>query len=206
MDAFLLSTLVVAIAEVGDKSLFFAILLTVRCRRPWPVFWGLVVGMLANLSLAALVGSGLAIVLDGAWLAWLIGIAFLGMAAWSLRPESTEPPPDAISRGGIFCTATAGFFLLEMADKTQIATMALAAAMENYPAVVLGATLGVVLVNAPAIWLGHRFASRLPMTWMRKAAALLFALLGAWVLLEASGAVPEWQLLEPARFLTPASQ
>lgn len=184
METFLISTLMVGIAEIGDKSLFLAILLTMRYQRPWPVFYGLLVGITANLALAALAGAWLATLLGGDWLPWVLGIGFLMMALWALVPEgSGDALPDK-SHGSIFLTAVIGFFILEMADKTQFATLALAAHFETVLPVLTGAVVGVVLANAPAIWLGHRFAGRLPLRTIRMIAAALFAVLGIWVLLE----------------------
>lgn len=184
MEAFLWSVLLVGMAEIGDKSLLLAILLSARYQRPWPVFWGLVAGISGNLALAAALGSLLAGWFANAWLGWVVGLSFLAMAIWSLCPEDDEVRP--VSHGGLFMTAAVGFFLLEMADKTQLATAALAARFDNFLAVLAGGVLGVVAVNAPAIWLGGAFASRLPLQPMRIAAALLFTFIGIWVLLEAS--------------------
>jgi len=185
MEAFLLSLFVVGLAEVGDKSLFFAILLVVRHQRPWPIFWGLIVGISINLGIAALLGAWLAAWVEGNdWLPWVLGASFIAMGLWALRPES---PEDArpVSRGGLFMTAAMGFFLLEMADKTQLATLALAARFEVVLPVLVGAVCGVVLANAPAIWLGHRFAARLPLGALRVMAATLFGLLGVWIIADA---------------------
>lgn len=182
MEAFVLSMLVVGLAEVGDKSLFFAILLVVRHQRPWPVFWGLIAGISINLAIAAWLGAWLAVWVDGKdWLPWVLGVAFIAMGLWALLPES---PGGArpVSRGGLFTTAATGFFLLEMADKTQLTTLALAARFETFLPVLTGAVVGVVAVNAPAIWLGHRFAGHLPLGALRVTAAVLFGVLGAWII------------------------
>lgn len=189
MEAFWVSALLVGRAEIGDKSLFVTILFSVRYRRPWPIFFGLIAGISCNLALAAGLGTLLADLLEGDLLRWLLGLAFLGMAAWSLIPESgaeeagVEPP----SRGGLFLTAAATYFVLEMADKTQLATLALAARFDAFLPVLAGAVLGLVAANAPAIWLGHRFAARLPVQGIRLVSALLFTFLGGWILLEVSG-------------------
>jgi len=189
MEAFLVSTVVVGIAEIGDKSLFLAILLTMRYRQPWTIFLGLVTGVTANLTIAAALGASLAQWLQGDWLAWALGFTFLAVAVWALVPEKADDVPDELTRTShrsVFFTATAGFFLLEMADKTQVATMALAASFETVPPVLAGAVLGVTLANAPAIWLGNRFAARLPMKTLRVVAAALFSLIGAWLLIDAA--------------------
>lgn len=188
MEAFLVSTLAVGIAEIGDKSLFLAILLTIRYQRPWPVFWGLSAGITANLLLATLLGIWVASWLQGQWLNWLLGLVFLAVAIWALIPEKADEeelaPPK--SDHGLFLTAAIGFFLLEMADKTQIATVALAANYGTLIPVLAGSVLGVILANAPAIWLGNRFAQHLPMNAVRLAGAALFALLGTWILIDAA--------------------
>lgn len=179
----------VGLAEVGDKSMLLGILLTLRYRRPWPVCWGLVVGMTANLAIAATLGALLGAWLAGDWLSWVLGIVFIGMALWALLPEGEESEEDLSpqrSRRGVFLTAVIGYFLLEMADKTQVATLALAASYETVLPVLAGAVIGVVAVNAPAIWLGEQFAGRLPVRTLRLGAAGLFALLGVWILLESA--------------------
>ncbi len=189
MEAFLISVAVVGIAEIGDKSLFLAILLTVRHQRPWPVFWGLVTGVTVNLALASILGATLAQWLQSDWLAWVLGLMFIAMAIWALIPESAKDSEEALrpaERRNIFLTAAVGFFLLEMADKTQLATLALAASFEVMLPVLAGAVLGVTLANAPAIWLGNRFANRLPLRTLRRIGAGLFALIGAWLLVEAA--------------------
>ncbi len=184
MDAFAAALLTVAIAEIGDRSLLLAIVFGLRYRRPWPVFWGMAVGLLANQLLSALVGVWLFSLLDPAWHGALVGTAFLAMAVWVLVPESDdEPPPRSGSR--IFVTAAVTFFILEMADKTQLAVITLAGMFDSVIAVVAGGTLGILLVTTPALWLGHRFAGRLPLRLLRRVAALLFAAIGAWLLLDA---------------------
>jgi len=187
LEPLLIALGLVSLAEVGDKSMVLGIVLAIRYRRPWPVFWGLVLGMSANLAIAASLGALISQWLSGDWLSWLLGLSFLGVAVWALFPggdgEAQASAPQR-SRGGVFLTAAAGYFLLEMADRTQVATLSLAARYEAILPVLGGAVLGVVLVNAPAIWLGHRFAGRLPVRMLRRGAAVLFGLLGVWILLE----------------------
>ncbi len=186
MEAFLVALVLVAIAEIGDKSLFLTILLMLRHRRPLPIVGGLVLGILANLALAAAAGSLLADWLDARLLAWVVGGAFVAMAVWSLIPEQ-DGLVEPMSGSSLLLTAAVSYFMLEMADKTQLATLALAARFDAFLPVLAGAVLGVVLVNAPAIWLGHKYAARLPMRMIRWICALLALSLGLWILAEAAG-------------------
>jgi len=184
MDAFLISTGLVAIAEIGDKTMLLAICLAAAWRRPAPIILGILVATLANHALAALAGSLLASVMDGTWMRWIIGLAFLGFAAWALIPDTLDETQTATRRtfGGVFWATTVAFFLVEMGDKTQIATAMLAARFETLPLVVAGSTLGMLLVNGPAVLLGEVAATRLPLKWIRLVAALGFAATGLWVL------------------------
>lgn len=188
MEAFLIALLLVAVAEIGDKSLFLTILLMLRHRRPLPILGGLVIGIVSNLALAAAAGSLLADWLDARVLAWIVGAAFLAMAVWSLIPEK-EGLEEPMSSRSLLLTAALSYFMLEMADKTQLATLALAARFDAFLPVLAGGVLGVVLVNAPAIWLGHKYAARLPMRAIRWVCALLSLSLAAWILGEAAGLI-----------------
>ena len=185
MEAFLISTGLVAVAEIGDKTMLLAICLAAAWRRPGAVVLGILAATLANHALAALVGSLLARFLDGDWMRWVVGLAFLGFAAWALIPDRFEECPDQTKRtfAGVFWATTAAFFLVEMGDKTQIATAMLAARFQTLTFVVAGSTLGMMLVNGPAVLLGEAAAARLPLKWIRLAAALGFAVTGLWVLL-----------------------
>lgn len=187
METLISTAVVVGLAEVGDKSLFLTLLLMARWGRPWPVFWGLIAGVGLNFALAITLGYWLADIFESSWLSWVLGFGFLALAVWSLL----EPPPEPVTvpepRGGIFPTALLGFFLLEMADKTQLAAVGLALSLDGLPAVYVGAVLGVVLVNAPAIWMGQRFAAHLPVVLLHKVAMVIFAMLGIWFLVEAVG-------------------
>jgi Ca2+/H+ antiporter, TMEM165/GDT1 family len=184
MEPFLISTIVVGAAEIGDKSLLLGVLLVMRYRCPGTIFAGMLVGLGLNLALAALLGAWLGSLVNGAWLDVAMGFAFIGMAAWMLCEQDTDAPAIA-PRGGVFVTSAIGFFALEMADKTQLATLALAASYQALVPVALGAFVGVTAVNAPVLWLGNRFATRLPVVRLRRASALLFAALGVWLLLGA---------------------
>lgn len=184
MDAFLISTGLVALAEVGDKTMLLALCLAAVWRRPSAILPGILVATLANHALAGFVGVWAAEGLAGPWMRWIIGMAFLGFAAWALVPDRFDdcPPDQRMSWAAVLAGTVLAFFLAEMADKTQIATAALAARFEMVVPVVLGSTLGLMLVNAPAVLAGDRLAGRLPLKWIRRAAAAAFAATGLWVL------------------------
>ena len=188
MEPFLISVALVSLAEIGDKTMLLAIALAATWRRPAPIILGILVATLANHAFAALAGTLAAQYLDGPWMKWIVGVAFLGFAVWALIPDTLdvqdEQGPEK-TFAGVFWTATAAFFLVEMGDKTQIATAGLAIRFENLPLVVAGSTLGMMLVNAPAVLLGEATARRLPLKYIRMAAAIAFAATGFWVLLAA---------------------
>ena len=165
--------------------MLLAIMLAAAWRRPLPILLGIFVATLANHAFAALAGSVLAHFMDGAWVRWGVGLAFLGFAVWALIPDRMDEPPDRAEKtfAGVFWTTTAAFFLIEMGDKTQVATAMLAAQFQNLPLVVAGSTLGMMLVNGPAVMLGETAAKRLPLALIRLAAATGFAVTGVWVLL-----------------------
>jgi len=182
VDAFLVSTAVVALAEFGDKTQLLSLLLAARFRRPLPIICGILLATLANHAAAGLAGRLFGQLLAGAWLRWVLGLSFLAVALWALVPDSIDER-DAAPRSGAFLTTLIAFFLAEIGDKTQIATIALAARFEPFAAVVLGTTLGMMLANIPAVLLGDRMAGRLPVGAIRVAAALVFAALGVATLL-----------------------
>ena len=184
MDAFLISTGLVSIAEIGDKTMLLAIMLAATWRRPAPIILGILAATLANHAFAALAGSVLGHFMDSEWLRWGVGVAFIGFAGWALIPDQFDEKPDTTEKtfAGVFWTTTAAFFLIEMGDKTQVATAMLAAQFQNLPLVVAGSTLGMMLVNGPAVLLGEAAAKKLPLKWIRLAAALGFAATGVWVL------------------------
>lgn len=185
LDAVVVSTGLVAIAEIGDKTMLLAVCLAAAWRRPVPILLGILAATLANHAFAALAGALLARFMDGEWVRWIVGLAFLGFAAWALIPDAFDETPDTDRRGftGVFWATAVAFFLIEMGDKTQIATAMLAARFETLPAVVAGSTLGMMLVNGPAVLLGEAAATRLPLKWIRIAAAAGFAATGLWILL-----------------------
>lgn len=185
MEAFLISTGLVSIAEIGDKTMLLAIMLAAAWRRPTPILLGILAATLANHAFAALAGSVLGHFMQGPWVRWVVGLAFFGFAAWALIPDRFDEKPDTTEKtfAGVFWTTTAAFFLIEMGDKTQVATAMLAAQFQNLFLVVAGSTLGMMLVNGPAVLLGEAAARKLPLKWIRIAAALGFAGTGLWVLL-----------------------
>ncbi len=199
MEAFLISILAVGIAEIGDRSLFLAILLGVQYQRPWPVFWGMTAGLFANQAVSALLGVWLFRIINPEWQGWIVGAVFLIMAIWILIPED-EKSFKQRSTGSIFLASALAFFILEMADKTQLAVITLAGAFNVFWPVVMGATLGILLVTTPALWLGSRFAARLPTKFIRISACCLFLLIGSWVLLDTAGMLPHNDWLQPEKF------
>ena len=184
MEAFLVSTGVVALGEMGDKTQLLALLLAARFKRPIPIILGILVATLVNHALAGAVGAWLAAQMGPQIVRWVIGIGFLVMAGWVLIPDKAdEDDLQAHSHAGVFGTTVIAFFLAEMGDKTQIATVALAARFDALGAVVAGTTLGMLLANVPAVFLGDAVAKRVPLRIVRAFAALLFAALGVATLL-----------------------
>lgn len=182
MDALLLSTVAVAIAEIGDKTQLLALVLAARYRRALPVIAGILVATVLNHAAAAWVGAWAAGWLDPDWLRWVVVACFLGVAVWALVPDKLEEDgTPAPPRFGPFLATSIAFFLVEIGDKTQVATVVLAARYEPLWQVVTGTTLGMLLANAPVVLLGSRFAARLPLKAARWAAALVFAALAVWV-------------------------
>lgn len=179
----MVSTGVVTLAEMGDKTQLLAFLLAARFKKPLPIILGILIATLLNHGLAGALGTWITSILSPELLRWLLGLSFLGMAFWILIPDKiddTEQPN--IARYGVFITTLVTFFLAEIGDKTQIATVALAA---NYSApitVVIGTTLGMMLADVPAVFLGSSFAKRLPLRLIHLIAAGIFAVLGLLVL------------------------
>jgi putative Ca2+/H+ antiporter (TMEM165/GDT1 family) len=184
MEAFLVSTGVVALGEMGDKTQLLAMLLAARFRKPWPIIAGIFVATIANHAAAGAVGGWVAQALGPDVLRWVIGLGFLAMAAWMLIPDKIDG--DEVlkqpARWGVFGTTFIAFFLAEMGDKTQIATVALAARYPDLVAVVLGTTLGMMISNVPAVFLGDAIAKRVKMALVHGIAALIFAVLGVLTL------------------------
>ncbi len=180
MEAFLISTGVVALGEMGDKTQLLAVLLAAKFRRPLPIVLGILVATLANHALAGALGQWVADALGPTWLRWIIGVSFIAMAGWMLIPDrlDDDAAPSQTSHLGVFGTTVVAFFLAEMGDKTQIATVALAARYEALVAVVAGSTLGMMLANVPAVYFGEAVARRVSMRWVHGVSALIFLALG----------------------------
>jgi len=178
MEAFLVSTGIVALAEIGDKTQLLALCLAARWRRPWPIILGIFTATVVNHALAGAVGAWLTQVVGPDALRWILGISFIAMAAWMLVPDKLDEAGTGKLRLGVFGTTVVAFFLAEMGDKTQIATVALVAQFQAYYAVVAGTTLGMLIANVPAVLLGDKLAHRLPVRLVHGIAALIFACLG----------------------------
>jgi putative Ca2+/H+ antiporter (TMEM165/GDT1 family) len=184
MESFFVSTGVVALAEIGDKTQLLALVLAARFRKPLPIILGIFVATLANHALAGALGAWIASLISPTTMRWILGLSFIAMAAWTLIPDKIDDAAnDAPPRFGIFGTTLIAFFLLEMGDKTQIATVALAAKYASLVGVVAGTTLGMMLANVPAVVLGEVAARKLPMRLVHGIAAAIFFVLGVTVLL-----------------------
>ena len=185
MEAFLISTGIVALAEMGDKTQLLSLVLAARFRKPWPIVLGIFVATLANHALAGAVGSWVTRMLGPDVLRWVLGASFIAMAIWMLIPDKLDEDdqPSTTSKLGVFGTTLVAFFLAEMGDKTQIATVALAAQYQQWAAVVAGPTLGMMLANAPVVWFGDRLVKRVPIRVVHVISALIFAVLGVVALL-----------------------
>ena len=186
LGSLLISTGLVALAEIGDKTQLLAFFLAARFKRPWPIIWGILVATLANHAGAGALGSWLTSLATPGILRWTLGLSFLAMAAWMLIPDRLDHDETAasIARGqGVFWTTVITFFLAEMGDKTQVATVALAAQYHALVPVVAGTTLGMMLANVPAVILGDRVAARIPVRLVHGIAAAIFAALGLATLL-----------------------
>ena len=184
MEAFLVSTGIVALAEMGDKTQLLALVLAARFRKPWPIVLGILVSTLANHAMAGALGAWVTTMIGPQTLRWLLGVSFIAMALWMLVPDTLDDdagntPP----RLGVFGTTVILFFLAEMGDKTQIATVMLAARYAAWWWVVAGTTVGMMLANAPVVWLGERVTRRVPLRVVHLVSAVIFAGLGLLALL-----------------------
>jgi putative Ca2+/H+ antiporter (TMEM165/GDT1 family) len=185
MDAFLVSTGIVALAEIGDKTQLLAFLLAARFRRPLPIVLGIFAATVANHAFAAAVGALVSKLLGPEVMRWVLGLSFIAMAAWIMVPDEIDEDEAPLARFGVFVTTVIAFFLAEMGDKTQIATVALAARYSSVVAVVCGTTFGMLLANVPAVYFGDRIAHKVPIKLVHGLAALIFAVLGLATLLGA---------------------
>ncbi len=182
MDAFLTSLVLVAVAEIGDKTQLLSFVLAARLRQPGAIIAGIFVATVLNHALAGSVGLWLAGLIPADWLPWITGLVFIAFGLWTLHPDSLDEDP-RIHRAGAFVTTTIAFFIAEMGDKTQLATVALGAQFPGaLAAVVMGTTLGMMAANVPAVVIGERLAERLPLQKIRWIAATLFVLTGAWII------------------------
>ena len=184
MEAFFISTAIVALAEMGDKTQLLALVLAARFRKPWPIVLGILVATLVNHGLAGAVGAWVTTFLGPQVLRWILGASFIAMAIWMLIPDKLdEGEADGSPRWGVFGTTVVAFFLAEMGDKTQIATVMLAARFTNdYLWVVAGTTLGMMLANAPVVWLGERIVRKVPIKLVHGISAVIFLVLGVLML------------------------
>jgi len=183
MEAFLISTGIVALAEMGDKTQLLSLVLAARFRKPWPIVWGILVATLANHALAGGLGAWVTQFVGPNALRWGLGVSFLAMAAWMLVPDTLDDDDaDVAPKFGVFGTTVIAFFLAEMGDKTQIATVMLAAEYQSWLWVVAGTTQGMMLANAPVVWFGERITRLVPLTWVHRISAVVFVVLGLLVL------------------------
>ncbi len=179
MEAFLISLSTVAIAEMGDRTQLLALVLAAHYRKPWPILGGILCATLANHALAGFVGTRLGSYLTPARLDLTVGISLVIMALWTLKPDQLDERNAEPRRASAFTATLIAFFVAEIGDKTQIATMALAAAYANLALVVAGTTLGMMLANGPVVFFGAAFSKRLPLKAIHVGASLLFLALGA---------------------------
>jgi len=188
LEAFLVSTGIVALAEIGDKTQLLAFLLAAKFRRPIPIVLGILAATLANHAFAGAVGTWITTLMPPQALRWVLGVSFIAMAIWTLIPDKLDEEETQLAKMSVFGTTLVAFFLAEMGDKTQIATVALAAQFQSLALVVAGTTLGMMIANVPAVLLGDRVAHRIPVRLVHGIAAVIFAILGVATLLGAGNA------------------
>ena len=185
MESFLVSTGIVALAEIGDKTQLLAFILAAKFRRPVPIIVGILLATIANHGFAGALGAWITSLVAPGTLRWVLGLSFVGMAVWTLIPDKFDEEEAKLARFGVFGTTLVAFFLAEMGDKTQVATVALAAQYHAFVPVVVGTTFGMMIANVPAVLLGDRIADRMPVRLVHMIAAAIFAVLGAATLLGA---------------------
>jgi len=184
MEAFLVSTGIVALAEMGDKTQLLSLVLAARFRKPWPIVLGIFVATVVNHALAGAVGSWVTTALGPDVLRWVLGGSFIAMALWMLIPDKLDDDEgDKAPKYGVFVTTVVAFFLAEMGDKTQVATVMLAARFDAWASVVAGTTLGMMLANAPVVWFGDAITRKVPIRAVHIVGAIVFLVLGVLALL-----------------------
>ena len=182
MEAFFVSTIIVALAEIGDKTQLLAFILAAKFRKPVPIVLGILAATLANHAFAGALGAWITSLLPQETMRWILGLSFIGMAIWTLIPDKFDEDDARLAKYGVFGTTLIAFFLAEMGDKTQVATVALAAQYQSLVSVVAGTTLGMMIANVPAVLLGDRIAVRMPVRVVHAVAAFIFAVLGVLTL------------------------
>ena len=188
MEALLISTGVVALAEIGDKTQLLAFILAARFKKPLPIIAGILCATVVNHGLAGALGAWITSVLSPEVLRWVLGLSFIGMAVWTLIPDEIEEEETKIAKHlGVFGATLITFFLAEMGDKTQIATIAMAAHYANPVLVVMGTTLGMLIADVPAVFVGDKFGARIPMKLVHAIAAAIFAFMGLLTLFKIDG-------------------
>jgi putative Ca2+/H+ antiporter (TMEM165/GDT1 family) len=187
LEAFLISTGIVALAEMGDKTQLLALLLAARFRRPVPIIAAILLATIVNHGMAGALGAWLTAVVAPVALRWILGLSFIGMAVWMLIPDKIDAEDEEQPRYGVFVATLIAFFLAEMGDKTQLATIALAAKYASFVLVVLGTTFGMMIANVPAVLIGDRLAGRLPLRLIHAVAATIFAILGLLAIFNVGG-------------------
>lgn len=185
MESLLLSTGIVALAEIGDKTQLLAFILAARFKKPLPIIAGILCATLVNHGLAGALGAWVVSVISPDIMRWVLGLSFIGMAIWTMIPDEIEEEETQVAKHlGVFGATLITFFLAEMGDKTQLATVALAAHYQAPLMVVIGTTLGMLIADVPAVFIGHKFATKIPMKLVHSIAASIFALIGLFTLLK----------------------
>lgn len=185
MESFLVSTGIVALAEIGDKTQLLAFILAAKFRKPVPIIIGILLATVANHGFAGALGAWITSLVAPGTMRWVLGVSFIGMAIWTLIPDKFDEDEAKLARFGVFGTTLIAFFLAEMGDKTQVATVALAAQYHAFLPVVMGTTLGMMIANVPAVLLGNTIAGKMPVRLVHMIAAAIFAVLGVATLLGA---------------------
>jgi putative Ca2+/H+ antiporter (TMEM165/GDT1 family) len=189
MEALLISTGIVALAEIGDKTQLLAFILAAKFRKPLPITLGILVATIANHAFAGALGAWITTLVAPETMRWILGLSFIGMAVWTLIPDKFDEDDARLAQFGVFGTTLIAFFLAEMGDKTQIATVALAAQYQTIFWVVVGTTLGMMIANVPAVLLGDRIADKMPVQLVHRIAAAIFLVLGLATLAGAGAAL-----------------